>query len=293
MSRMRPEPVSIGKLLLEARTQLAMARVGTSGAETSPREASTLLAFVLGLDEARLITRDQDRVASAEVEHFRRLVRRRVAGEPVAYLTGTKGFYGRDFKVDERVLIPRPETEHLVEAALALDLPDAPRIVDIGTGSGAIAVTLACERADAEVIATDLDAGALLLARENARSLGVEDRVHFLRGDLASGLRLGEIDLLVSNPPYIATGIGTKISREVLEFEPHLALFAPGRGRGLIRRLLASAEALRPGTHTLIEIGYDQGEWLRRSVENSEYLELVELVRDYGGHERTAVLRTR
>lgn len=286
MSRARRDPVSAQELLQEARAQLSLSR-----ADTSPREAMTLLGHVLRLDEARLIARGERPVASAEAEHFRRLVRRRVAGEPVAYLLGRREFYGRDFVVDERVLIPRPETEHLVEAALGLDLPVSPRIADIGTGSGAIAVTLACELPDAEVVATDVDFGALLVARENARAHGAADRVRFLRCDLAAGLRLGQIDLLVSNPPYVATSAGTEVSREVLEFEPHLALFAPGRGRGLIRRLLATAEALRPGTAVVLEIGYDQGEWLRRSVTESAHLELVDLVRDYGGHERTAVLR--
>ncbi|MEO1365542.1 MAG: peptide chain release factor N(5)-glutamine methyltransferase [Acidobacteriota bacterium] len=277
---------TVDRLLAEARPLLATAR-----ADTDPREAMTLLGHVLGLTDSQLLARGDRAVASAEVEAFRRLIRRRAAGEPVAYLTGERGFYGREFAVDERVLVPRPETEHLVEAALGLELPAAPRIVDVGTGSGAIAVTLACERPDAEVVATDIASDALELARKNADRHGVGDRVRFLRGDLAGALDLSRVDLLVSNPPYIGTS--EEISFEVFDFEPHLALFAPGAGRSLIRRLLASSSSLRPGVCLILEIGHRQGEWLRGAVEESGDLELVEMVRDYGGHERTALLRRR
>ncbi|MEO1082795.1 MAG: peptide chain release factor N(5)-glutamine methyltransferase [Acidobacteriota bacterium] len=278
---------TIDQLLKEARPYLATAR-----ADTDPREAMTLLGHILTLTDAQMLARGDRPIASADAEAFWHFIRRRVAGEPVAYLTGERGFYGRDFSVDARVLVPRPETEHLVEAALALELPASPRIVDIGTGSGAIAVTLACERPDAEVVATDIDSDALMVARTNAARHGVSDRVRFLRGDLAGPLDLSRADLVVSNPPYIGTS--QKISSEVLDFEPHLALFAPGAGRGLIRRLLASATALRPGVSLILEIGFDQGEWLRGQAEEaSDHLELVELIRDYGGHQRTALLRRR
>ncbi|MEM8994670.1 MAG: peptide chain release factor N(5)-glutamine methyltransferase [Acidobacteriota bacterium] len=278
--------LTIDRLLDEARPLLAMAR-----ADTDPREAMTLLGHVLGLKDSQLLARGDRPVASADVEAFRLLIRRRTAGEPVAYLTGERGFYGRDFVVDERVLVPRPETEHLVEAALGLELPASPKIVDIGTGSGAIAVTLACERPDVDVVATDIDGDALAVARKNAVRHGVCDRVRFVRGDLAGALDLSRVDLVVSNPPYIGTS--EEISFEVLDFEPHLALFAPGAGRSLIRRLLASAVSLRPGVCMILEIGYRQGEWLREKVEASDHLELGEMVRDYGGHERTALLRRR
>lgn len=280
--------VRIGDLLREAREILALGR-----AETTPREALTLLGHVLGLDAAQIIARDDQRVASADAQRFQRLVNRRMQGEPVAYLIGRREFYGRDFAVDERVLIPRPETEHLVEAALDLELPGAPRILDIGTGSGAIAVTLACELQQSEILATDIDLGALCVARANARAHEVEHRVRFACADLENGAALDQVDLLVSNPPYVATGVDSEISFEVHDFEPHKALFAPGRGRGLIRRLLSAAEALRPGVAMVLEIGWDQGDWLRSQVEQSRHLDLLELIRDYGGHERTAVLRRR
>ncbi|MEM1178614.1 MAG: peptide chain release factor N(5)-glutamine methyltransferase [Acidobacteriota bacterium] len=277
---------TIDDLLREARPLLALTR-----AEIDPREARTLLGHVLDLSETELITRGARRVSGADAETFRRLIRRRRDGEPVAYLTGERGFYGRDFSVDERVLIPRPETEHLIEAALALELPSAPRLLDFGTGSGAIAVTLACELAGATVVATDIELGPLRVARANSARHGVAGRVGLVRADLDGAFDLSGFDLVVSNPPYIGTG--QDISFEVADFEPHRALFAPGQGRSLIRRLLGAAKALRPGVHLLLEIGFDQGAWLREKAGASRELELVELVRDYGGHERTAVLRRR
>ncbi|MEL7060993.1 MAG: peptide chain release factor N(5)-glutamine methyltransferase [Acidobacteriota bacterium] len=256
------------------------------------REGALLLAQTLSLEEASMRAWPERRVAAAAAEQFRALLARRADGEPVAYLLGEREFWGRSFAVDDRVLVPRPETEHLVEAALERLVDDAaPRILDVGTGSGCLAVTLACEIPTARIVASDLSAGALAVATANARRHGVGERVLAVRADLARGLPLGAFDLVVSNPPYVAPD--ASLPRDVAGYEPHQALFAAEGGRAALRRLLDAAAFLRAGAHLLLEIGHDQGAWLRAAAAARPHLGLVELIRDYGGHERTAVLRRR
>ncbi len=278
--------VLLGELLRDARRRLA-----TAPFEVPRREAALLLARVLDRSEASVLAHAEDTVAAADAARFHALLERRLGGEPMAYLFGEREFYGRPFAVDSRVLIPRPETEHLVEAVLALDLPPAPRIVDAGTGSGAIAVTLALELPGARLLATDVSLPALEVARSNVRRHGVTDRVALAGVDLLNALELARIDLVVSNPPYVDPAAAAELSSEVVDFEPHLALFAPGRGRAVVERLLTEAAGLRAGSHMVLEIGHDQGDWLAAAVANHEGWELVELVRDYGGIRRTAVLQ--
>jgi release factor glutamine methyltransferase len=275
---------TVAVLLDQARRRLAHAAV-----EPPSREAHLLLGHVLGRSEASLRARPEEPVADDLADRFRALVERRRRGEPVAYLFGEQEFYGRPFTVDPRVLIPRPETEHLVEAALALDLPAAPRILDVGTGSGCIAVTLALEIPGARLVATDVSLPALRVARSNAERHGAA-RVAMVRADLAAALQLERFDLVASNPPYVDPE-DAATAADVREFEPWLALFAEDSGRGVLARLLGASGSLRPGVHLLLEIGYDQGEWLRASV--PEHLKLLDVVRDYGGIPRTAVLRRR
>ena len=193
-------PTSIEQLTHWGRSQLAEATF-----EVPARESVLLLARILGRGEASVLARGEESVPDAVVERYRDLLERRVSGEPFAYLFGEREFFGRPFAVDSRVLIPRPETEHLVEAVLALDLPDQPRLLDIGTGSGCIAVTLALELPRARVVATDLSLGALSVAAQNVRRHGVEDRVSLLRCDLCSALEISTFDAVASNPPYFPT----------------------------------------------------------------------------------------
>ncbi len=277
---------TIGDLLREARRGLAAAPF-----EPERREAVLLLARVLERSEASVLAHAEEPVPVLAAERFRALLTRRLTGEPVAYLFGEREFYGRTFAVDSRVLIPRPETEHLVEAALALDLPPRPRIADAGTGSGAIAVTLALEIPSARLLATDVSLPALELARTNVRRHRTGERVALANADLLSALDLARIDLAVSNPPYVDPAAASELSPEVTGFEPHVALFAPDRGRAVIERLLAQAAGLRAGAHLVIEIGHDQGAWLEEAVDERPEWGLVEIVRDYGGIRRTAVLR--
>ncbi|HEX9735145.1 MAG TPA: peptide chain release factor N(5)-glutamine methyltransferase [Thermoanaerobaculia bacterium] len=280
--------MTVGEVLRDARGRLARASF-----KPSPREAALLLGNVLGRGEAALLARGDETVDAAARRRFEALLERRLRGEPVAYLLGEREFYGRPFRVDDRVLIPRPETEHLIEAVLALGLPLAPRVLDVGTGSGAIAVTVALEVPGARVVASDLSLGTLEVLAANARGHGVAERVLPVLGDLTAALDLGGFDLVVANPPYVDPDEAVRLSPEVVAFEPHLALFAPGSGRSTIARLLAAAPALRRGTPLVIEIGYDQSEWLEGVVGELQGLELEGIVKDLAGHPRTAILRRR
>lgn len=252
-----------------------------------------MLGRVLGLSEAQVLARDERPVDPEDAIRYQDWIERRAGGEPVAYLLGEREFYGRVFRVDPRVLIPRPETEHLIERALATPLPSRPLILEVGAGSGCIAVTLACELPAARLVATDLSAGALAVARTNAIRLGAADRVAWVRTDLVAGIALEAIDLLVSNPPYVDRTEAAEMSPEVCNFEPHLALFPPGGG-GLetISRLFASAAPLRPGVRVLLEIGRGQLEAVESSARAAGF-DLLAAQPDYAGIPRVAVLARR
>jgi release factor glutamine methyltransferase len=256
------------------------------------REVSLLLGRVLGLSEAQILAHGEREVPDEAAERFRSLLERRLTGEPTAYLFGEREFYGRSFQVDPRVLIPRPETEHLIETALAKPLPEQPWILDVGTGSGILAVTLALEIPGARVVATDLSPGALAVASVNARRLGVRERVCPVGADLAQGLDLARFDLVVSNPPYIDPGDAPTLSPEVYNFEPHVALFGPGTGDSLYARLFSETEGLRPGVRLLVEIGQGQLDAVRRHAEESG-LHVSGVRLDYAGISRVVILERR
>jgi release factor glutamine methyltransferase len=231
-------------------------------------------------------------VPEEKAERFRHLLERRLTGEPAAYLFGEREFYGRSFQVDPRVLIPRPETEHLIEAALETKLPDRPWILDVGSGSGILPVTLALEIPGARVVATDVSPGALAVTSLNARRLGVRDRVLPVGADLAGGLDLGRFDLVVSNPPYIDWSDSPTLSPEVYNFEPHVALFAPGSGDSLYARLFLETGGLRSGIRLFVEIGYGQLDAIRRHAQASG-LHVVDVRLDYAGIPRVVILERR
>jgi len=228
-----------------------------TGAVDNPRrEAALLLGEVLGLREAQLYARADDDVPEAAALSYGQLIRQRMDRTPVAYLLGRREFYGRRFAVDPRVLIPRPETEHLVEAALASLEPGA-RVLDLGTGSGCIGITLALERPGIRVVATDLSLGALAVAAANCQRLGAGSRVRLVRADLLSALRIGRFDLIVSNPPYVAVEDWPTLMPDVRDHEPPEALFA-GDGLLFYRRILGSSSPLVPGQRLLLELGKGQ-----------------------------------
>lgn len=286
---------TVRELLTEAKRLLAEAPF-----RPPPREAHLLLGHVLGLSEAQVLARDDLAVPAGTEAAFRELLGRRLTGEPVAYLLGEREFFGRRFRVDARVLVPRPETEHLVEAALdpELGLPAGARVLDVGTGSGAIALTLALERPGWRVVAADLSPAALAVARENARRFGLREegsrRLRLVGSDLTSALRLGAFDLLVSNPPYVEPEEAAALSPEIRDFEPHGALFggAPAgarSGTGIASRLLAGSSALAPHAPVILEIGRGQLEAVRELAARHGRRP-ARVIADYAGIPRVVVL---
>jgi release factor glutamine methyltransferase len=257
----------------------------------SPGDARALLAHVLGLRGPLSLQADA-RVSEAGQETYRRLLARREAGEPLQYVLGEWDFFGRTYRVDRRGLIPRPETEHLVEEALRA-APAARRIADLGCGSGVLAVTLALEFPESRVTATDVSVPALALARENARLLGVESRVRFLSSDWLSALARSPVfDLAVANPPYVSEADREELPPVVRDHEPANALFSGGDGLHDIRRLIESLPPLiSEGGHFLFEFGFGQRPGVEEIVGRSPEWRLDRIVPDLAGIPRVAALR--
>ncbi len=252
------------------------------------REAALLLGEVLGLEEAQLYARSDEDVPEPAALSYADLIRRRVDRVPMAYLLGRREFYGRSFAVDPRVLVPRPETEHLVEAALECTGAGT-RVLDLGTGSGCIAITVALERPEASVVATDLSLGALAVAAANCRRHGVDGRVRLVSVDLLSALRLQAFDVVVSNPPYIDTGVWDSLMPEVRDHEPPEALFA-GDGLDFYRRLLAAGDRFAAGQQLLVEIGKGQLDEVVELAEGGGFA-VEAVVADLAGIPRVVRLR--
>jgi release factor glutamine methyltransferase len=226
----------------------ALVAITAAGSETPRLDAEVLLAHALGTDRAALVADPGRALEPDQARAFRDAVRRRARREPVAYITGRRGFRHIELDVDDRVLVPRPETEHVVEAAL--DLPRGARVVDVGTGSGAIALALKDERPDLEVIGTDVSAAALAVARANGERLGLD--VHWREGDLLAGVE--RTDAVVSNPPYVETG--ARVPPE-LGFEPRVALLAGESGLEVYERLAPAAAAVG-AAFAAFEVGQGQ-----------------------------------
>ena len=257
-----------------------------------PRLESRMLLMHVwpGLTHAAIVGYPERELAAEAAAAFDALAARRLAGEPMAYLIGAREFYGRDFKVSPAVLIPRPETEHLIELALEKTGAAQPaRAVDLGTGSGAIAVTLALQAPSWRVSALDVSAEALAVARDNARALGAE--VRFLHGSWFDPLPAGErFDLIVSNPPYIERG-DRHLDEGDLRFEPRGALTDEADGLACLREIVAGAPArLEAGGWLMVEHGYDQGAAVRELF-GAAGLSQVETIRDLAGQDRVTIGR--
>ncbi len=253
-------------------------------------DAQTLLAHALDKDRTYLIINFNEALADDLLTTYQSLINRRAAGEPLQYIVGQQEFYGLEFEVTPAVLIPRPETELIIEETLRLAASLAePVIIDVGTGSGCIAVTLARELETARVIATDISAAALQVARRNADKHELLERVEFIETDLLNGV-LVKADFIVSNPPYIAPHEIPTLQREVRDWEPHHALTDFGDGLQFYRRLLDEAPAyLKPKGYLIFEMGYQQAETIKAFVDRTVWSE-AKALRDWQGIERTLVL---
>lgn len=263
------------------------------GVSEARREAGSLLSFVLGRDRTFLISHAEVQIESDSLEKFREFVERRAEGEPLQYIVGTQDFFGRQFRVTPDVLIPRPETELLVEAALEFVAGSDSFICDVGTGSGCIAITLLCEIAEARAVAVDKSEAAIEVARLNALDLSVSDRAVLMVSDCFDSLHSSEyqFDLVVSNPPYVAGAMLAGLQREVRDHEPLLALSPGEDGLTIIRRLLVEAPAfLKSGGHMIMEIGFDQGERVSNLVDQAVWT-LLEIKPDLQGIPRIVVLQ--
>lgn len=255
----------------------------------SPRlDAELLLGHVLGVDRIALIIDAARPLSTPELARYKALHQRRRVGEPVAYLLGQREFYGRSFRVDARVLVPRPDTESLVDVALerTRHVSLSMRALDLCTGSGCVAITLACERPTSFVLGVDLSEGALAVARANALRLGAV-QVGFLPSDLFAGVpaRL-RFDLITANPPYIADGEIPTLMADVRDFEPRLALAGGIDGLELVRRIVMDAPAYLAEDGVLaMEVGAGQAPDVIALLKQAGY-RVVESRRDYGGHER-------
>jgi release factor glutamine methyltransferase len=239
-------------------TLLDVLRLSTSflaqhRSESARLDAELLTAHSLGLRRLDLYLQYDRPLREEELEPIRALLRRRAAGEPVAYLVGRREFYGRGFRVTPAVLIPRPDTETLIEAALQ---HGATHIADVGTGSGCIAVTMACELPEARVVASDVSQDALDVARENARRHGVEERITFVQGEWTAPLRAhAPFDMLLSNPPYVSEAELPELAEDVRNYEPHTALVAADEGMDAYRRIFDGvATLLAPRAYVAVEV---------------------------------------
>ena len=258
-------------------------------ADRARRDTETLLLHLVGKNRAWLMAHLDEDFAGCAAIRFASLLDRRLRGEPIQYITGETEFFGLPFKVTPDVLIPRPETEHLVEKAIELArLQAAPRIVDLCTGSGAIAIALASAIPAADITATDLSNAALMIAHENAQRNSVESRIRFLEGDLLEPVTGERFDLLVSNPPYVPAIERESMSVEVRDHEPALALFAGVDGLDIYRRLISGApEVLVPGGFIVLEIGHGQARAVEALLAAAGFTR-IEFIPDLQGIPRVA-----
>jgi len=258
--------------------------------ESARRDADVLLMHTLKKSRAWLMAHGDELLSDELFLSYTELLERRRRGEPIQYITGETEFYGLPFRVTPEVLIPRPETEHLVEKVIELAARfEQPRIVDVGTGSGAIAVALAHEWLSAVITAIDLSSSALAIARENAKRNEVDLR--FLDGDLLAPVAGECFEIVVSNPPYVPSGDRATLSVEVREYEPALALFAGDDGLDVYCRLIPAAfGALVPGGYVALEIGYGQSKAITELLAKAGF-EQIEFVPDLQGIPRVASAR--
>jgi release factor glutamine methyltransferase len=287
--------VTLAEHAADAARTLAAAGLAS---DDSRQDAALLARWALGWSQAEWLARQREAAAGTFADAYQSAIRRRANREPIAYITGTREFYGRAFRVTPDVLIPRPESELVVEEALALLAaivptpgPAAPRVADVGAGSGCLAVTLALERPNAHILAIDVSEAALRIAYENARTLGAGSRIEFWRGAfLPRGVP--PLDLVVANPPYVAERDRDQLPIEVRGFEPAQALFGGPDGLRVIRALVPeAATALRSGGWLVMEIGAGQADAVAALLKETGNFTLHHVRRDLQGIPRVVVAR--
>ena len=281
---------SIAQAIVDATQILRRAGVGEAR-----REAASLLAHVIARDHTFLIAHAEEMLTPSDVRRFREYVERRAAGEPMQYITGHQEFYNLSFEVNPDVLIPRPETELLVEAALHLlkGADESSLICDVGTGSGCIIISLLHELSAARGIGLDISASALRVAARNASRHQVRERLALIASDSLAAIDSHEarFEIIVSNPPYVAEDALAGLQREVREHEPRVALTPGGDGLRVIRSLIAEAPRfLQPGGHLVLEIGFDQHAAIEELIDE-EIWELLDIHKDLQGIPRTVALK--
>jgi release factor glutamine methyltransferase len=269
--------IIVRKSLMNIRSALTEAAQHLSDTSNPRLDAETLLMHVLQRERAYLYAHPEFELACGELTRYYDAVSSRGRGVPLQYITGHQEFWGLDFKVTPSVLIPRPETEHSVEAVLELARKiQSPRIIDVGTGSGCIAIAIASELPTAEIHAVDISADALAVAKENAQRLGFDKGISFSQSDLlANYLEGGEyFDIVVSNPPYVGSNEPDKVQREVREHEPAIAVFGGPSGLELYARLIPQTQiALRPGGSLVMEIGYSTEAQIKAMLKDWSHVE--------------------
>lgn len=287
---------ALTNLSIDAARRILAARLRDSGIETPELDARLLIGAALGLDHTGLATQALRLVSRDDADIIEGFARRRIAHEPVARIVGRKEFWGLDLGVSAATLVPRPDTETVIEAALAVLRESAPsdrdlRIADIGTGSGAILLALLSEFTDAHGIGTDISDAALAVAQENARRLGLDERASFVRGDYAAGLR-GPFNLIVSNPPYIPSAEIAALDPDVRDYDPRLALDGGSDGLAAYRALAPQAAALlHPGGALVLEIGAEQGGAVSAILRNAGLAVSNPPRRDLAGRDRVVTGR--
>jgi release factor glutamine methyltransferase len=281
-----PDPSSVRETL-----RIIAARLAAAGDGEAARKAELLVGRALGVAPLALHARTREPLPAGAWRALEPQAARAAAGEPLQYILGDTEFLGRVFRCDRRALIPRPETEQLVEAVLAeesLRRMPRPAIADVGTGSGCIAVALALAWPGASCLATDVSAPALELARENARALGVDGRIRFIRAGLLRGAGEGTLDAVVSNPPYIASAELAALPREIRDFEPKEALDGGPDGLAVISRLVPAARtALKSGGWLFLEIGENQSDPVLRLMGTHGFADCL-VLKDLARRDRIA-----
>ena len=283
-------------MTIREKINAARARLAAAGIDhgEAGRDANLLARHVLGWDRAMVMTRENDEATADFVARYDPLVERRARREPAAYIRGVQEFWSRDFMVTPAVLIPRPETELVVEEFLARlpeDLPNRKqRVADIGTGSGCIAVTVAAERPYVDVIATDISEDALRVAKQNAAMHGVADRIAFRTAAYLTGAP-EQFDFILANPPYVTERDYQNLAPEVREYEPAMALVSGEDGFRDIRQIVDLSTAyLAPGGTLLMEIGYDQADAVADLVQSFPALTLASIANDLQNIPRVAII---